>query len=397
MEKSAIKTVPEESKKVVHSIERVNLHDFGYEKSGNVKGDPEVYASYLERIINGDLVEESNKGISESEKKEKKAKIEALQKELDEINEGNKKTEEEIDAKEKRIDDYREELVQINEKRDEDRELAKRESFSSMKFSINLIILLMLTVYLFFFYVSAAFKALYTDFEQIANNIAEGIGTGSIMPSPLELSEAIRYNYLLFLVPFVFYAFGWAFHILIELKHKLKILFVSLLIAVTFTVDFLLALIIHQNTETAKELMGLETIKWSQSSTFYIILFLGFLVYVIWSILLDSLIREWSKRQIKDNIKKIIKHLRGDIKRLQEKLVPTEDLKVQINYLIEDISTVMQGNLKRYVDQFSTGWISYLSPDSMKDVKVRCLSIKKDVEDKYAIKPGEVKVFSKRK
>ncbi len=397
MEKNVVNTVVEENKKVVHAIERVNLHDFGYEKSGNVKGDPEVYASYLERIVNGDLVEESNKGISESEKKEKKAKIDELEKKLDEINQGNKKTEEEIDAKEQKIDNYRQELLQINEKRDEDRELAKRESFSTMKFSINLVILIMLSVYLFFFYVSAAFKALYTDFEQIANNIAEGVGTGSIMPSPLELSDAIRYNYLLFLVPFVFYAFGWAFHILLELRHKLKILFVVLLVALTFTVDFLLALIIHNNTETAKELMGLETISWSQSSTFYIILFLGFLVYVIWSILLDSLIREWSKKQIKDNIKKIIKHHRGDIKRLQVKLIPTDDIKAHINYLREDISTVMQGNLKRYIDQFTTGWISYLTPDNMKDVKANCFSIKKDIEDKYSIKPGEVKVISKRK
>ena len=61
------------------------------------------------------------------------------------------------------------------------------------------------------------------------------------MPKPAELSEALQYNYLLFLVPFVFYAFGWAFHIILELKHKYKFVFLGALITITFVVDFLIA------------------------------------------------------------------------------------------------------------------------------------------------------------
>jgi len=208
--------------------------------------------------------------------------------------------------------------------------------------------------------------------------------------------EAIRYNYMLFLVPFVFYAFGWAFHVLLELKNKYKFIFLGMLIAVTFTVDFLLALIIHGNTENAKELMGLVSVHWSQSSTFYIILFLGFLVYVIWSILLDSLLREWDKKHVTRNIKKIIKHLKDDIKLLSEKLADITSIDTQINNFREDISTVMYGNLKRYIDQFSSGWISYLSPANMKDTKEKCLVLKKDFEEKNDIKKGTVKVISKK-
>jgi hypothetical protein len=254
----------------------------------------------------------------------------------------------------------------------------------------------MLTVYLFFFYVSAAYKALYTDFEQIATSMAEGVGTRSIMPSPIELSEALRYNYLLLLVPFVFYGFGWAFHIILDMKSRFRIGYLVILLALTFTVDFLLALIIHNNTEQAKMLMGLETVHWTRSTTFYIILFLGFLVYVIWSVLLDSMLREWSKRQIVDNVKKIIKHLRQDVKNLQGRLLSEDEIKHEIENHREDLSTVMYGNLKRYVDQFSTGWISYLAPESMKDIKTKCLAIKKDFESKHQIKPGTVKVISKR-
>ena len=392
--KNGNESVNQES--AVYQVERVNLYNFGYEKSGNVKGDPEIYNSYLNRIANGDLVEENYKGISDDEKKDRREQIRVLEKKQEEIEAANAKIETDIRDKEKKIDELRQELLKVREVQNNDHEKLRQETFSPLKFSINLVLLVMLSGYLFFFYVSAAYKALYVDFEKIANNIAQGIGTGSIMPQPRELSDAMQYNFLLFLVPFVFFAFGWAFHVLLEMKQKIKALFIGMLIAVTFTVDLLLALIIHGNTERAKDLMGLTTTNWSSSPTFYIILFLGFLVYIIWSLLLVSLLHEWDKLKVVANIKKILRHLKADIKILQAKLTPIDDLKDQIADYREDVSTVMVGNLKKYIEQFSSGWMSYLSPDNMKVVKERCLNMKKDFEDKLGIKPGIVKVVSRR-
>ncbi len=396
METNSSEATKETNVKVTHYVDRVNLYNFGYEKSGNVKGDPDVYASYLNRILNGDLVDEAYKGFSDDEKKERIKQIKELEKTKKELEESNVKIETDIAGKEKSIDKYRKDLLQTRESRNEDNEKLKSENFSLLKFSLNLFILSMLSVYLFFFYVSATYKALYVDFEGIANSIAQGEGTGSIMPGPYELAEAIQFNYLLFLVPFVFYAFGWAFHVLLELKSQLKYVFLSGLIVVTFTVDFLLAMIISNNMESAKELMGLPTVSWSQSPSFYIILFLGFLVYIIWSILLDTLLREWDKKQITDNLKKIINHLQNDIKILTAKLADVASIKSQIADYREDISTVMVGNLKKYIDQFSSGWISYLAPANMKEVKEKCLILKKEFEEKNDIKSGTVRVVSKR-
>jgi len=382
--------------KVIHHVDRVNLYDFGYEKAGSVKGDPDLYASYLQRIINGDLVEEPYKGFTDEEKKERSRQIKELEKKVKENEEANAKIETDIKEKEKGIDKYRKDLLQIRESRSKDHDKLKTENFSMVKFSINLFILAMLSIYLFFFYVSATYKALYVDFEGISESIASGEGTGSIMPGPYELSQALQYNYLLFVVPFVFYAFGWAFHILLESKNKFKFVFLGLLIAVTFTVDFLLAMIISNNMENAKELMGLSTIPWSQSPSFYIILFLGFLVYLIWSILLDSLLREWDKKEITNNLRKIIKHLAEDVKLLKLKMADVVPMKKQIADFREDISTVMYGNLKKYIDQFSSGWIAYLAPANMKEVKDKCLTLKKEFEEKNDIKSGMVKVVSRR-
>ncbi len=395
MEKS---TSPTSSKteKAVHQIEYVNLQEFGYEKSGNVKGDPEVYTSYLNMILNGDLVDEKFSGLNEDEKPEKRSQLKELEAKLEEATMNNAELNVLVREKQDKIDVRREDLLDIRKKFEKDPEAMKRETFSPFKFSISVFILIMLTAYLFFFYVSAAFRALYTDFEGIAGRIAAGLGTGSIMPQPAELSEALRYNFLLFLVPFVFYAFGWAFHVILELKHKYKFIFLGGLIGVTFFVDFLLALLIHNNLEYAKELMGLATTSWASDPAFYMILFLGFIVYILWSILLDSVVREWAKRLVTVNLKKIVKHLKEDIKILQDKIIPEEPIRFDIANIREDIGTVILGNLKSYIDQFTTGWISYLAPQNLKEVKVKCVNIRKEFEEKHAIKAGTVKVIKRR-
>jgi hypothetical protein len=71
-------------------------------------------------------------------------------------------------------------------------------------------------------------------------------------------------------------------------------------------------------------------------------------------------------------------------------------MRKQIADYREDIGTVMVGNLKKYIDQFSSGWIAYLAPANMKDVKDKCLALKKEFEEKNEIKSGMVKVLSKR-
>ncbi len=385
-----------EDVKIVPHVDRVHLRDFGYEQAGSAKGDPDVYASYLHRILNGDLVANNYTGFSEEERKERLEQIKELESRLKEKEDSNEKVEGEIKTKEKEIDKYKKELIQLWEARAKDNEKLKKETFSPLKFAVNLFLLVMLSVYLFFFYVSATFKALYVDFQGIAEHIAQGEGTGSIMPGARELADALQYNYLLFVVPFVFFAFGWAFHVILEIKHKARLGFLSMLIVVTFIVDFLLAMIISNNTETAKALMGLPTESWAQSPSFYIILFLGFLVYIIWSILFDSLLREWDKRQVTQNLRKILDHLQNDVKTLKSRLINVTTIRSKITDYREDASTLMHGNLKKYIDQFSSGWLAYLAPVNMKETKEKCLTLKKDFETKNNIKSGVVRVVARR-
>src|SRR5882724_6745967 len=123
--------------KVMPHVDRVRLYDFGYEKSGSAKGDPDVYASYLHRILNGDLVESNYSGFSDEERKERIEQIKELEAKLKEKEDANEKVEGEIKSKEKEIDKYKKELLQIWEARSKDKEKLKEETFSRVKFSIN--------------------------------------------------------------------------------------------------------------------------------------------------------------------------------------------------------------------------------------------------------------------
>ncbi|MBN1950418.1 MAG: hypothetical protein JW801_04390 [Bacteroidales bacterium] len=393
MKKTTAKPTDETNTQISFTVERTNLHDFGYTRAGNVQGDPAVYGSYLERLMNGDLVDQKHKGLTEQEKAEKRKKIEELSKFLDESRKENARHEKEIESKKKQIEEYRSELLKGRTDRAEKPAEHERETFSPLKFSINLFILIFLTGYLFFFYVSAAYKALFQDTDTIALSMSQGIGSGTILPNPAELAEALQFNFMLLLVPFVFYAFGWAFHILLDMRHRAKIVFIGLLVTLTFIVDLLLAMRIHETTEFARWMIGGEKMAWYQSTTFFIILFFGFLVYVLWSILLDTLIREWNKYQSTLNLKKIIRHLRQDIKLLEQKIMPVELVQKEIDMLIDQVNTFFEGNLKAYIDQFTTGWISYLAPESMKDTKNKCLAIKEDFISSNHILPGVVKVM----
>ena len=134
-------TKQKQTQEVAYQIERVNLSDFGYEKSGNVKGDPKIYLSYLKRIMNGDLVTEDYNGVSEEEKLEKRREITVLEKKEKEIERSNKKFDKEILEKKKKIEEYNQKLLDLKEKNNEDPELVKNQTFSPFRFSINLFIL----------------------------------------------------------------------------------------------------------------------------------------------------------------------------------------------------------------------------------------------------------------
>ena len=108
--------------RVTHHVDRVNLYDFGYEQSGTVKGDPDMYIAYLDRIVNGDLVDTKYHGFSDEERVERVKQVKELEKELEEAEKTNEQFDQDIKKKEGEIDEYRQEMLNIREIRAKDNE-----------------------------------------------------------------------------------------------------------------------------------------------------------------------------------------------------------------------------------------------------------------------------------
>jgi len=135
-------------------------------------------------------------------------------------------------------------------------------------------------------------------------------------------------------VPLVFYAFGWAFN-LAGTENQVKLVFWAA-IAVTFTVDFLLAMIISNNTKMP-----------SNDGTQYDALESEPLVFIIcsWIPCVRDLISCSDSccgngiRKNHHNLKKIIRHSRGH-QDIESKTGDVAAMKKTIAEYREDISTV---------------------------------------------------------
>ena len=277
------------------STEKVNLKDYGFIQAGQCQGNPTNFKAALEYVFQGNIIDGSiDESINDDEKQNLLKSIQKLNSDIDQDKIKKEHLVEQEKGNTEKIKNLKEEISNIQSGLPVQNKT--HETFSSMKFLMNLIFLIPLSIYLFLFYVATIYKVFYFSPEQISEN---SNGTISALPAPGEMSEALSYNYLLLFAPFLFFAFGYAIHVLLDLKSKWKYVYVLMVITITFMLDFLMAFKIHDNTSKAEEMISdTVPIELFHDANFYIILFMGFVVYVIWSILLNALIVEWKKRNI---------------------------------------------------------------------------------------------------
>jgi hypothetical protein len=383
------------------TLQRENLRHYGFKNAGLATGNATSFKTHLELIYNGKVLDEKTSiGLSEEDKNSLSEEMEHLQ---DKVNILQKQH---ITSQVKGDEIGRQ--IEVLQQERQDIILGKKAlsipggRFSTLKFSINSFFLVMLSVYLFLFYVATVYKALFIDLGQLAEQMSDPgglIGAGAL-PGPQEMWEAMRYNIVVIFAPFIFYGFGYALHVILEQKSKWKYLAVLLIVAVTFVLDFLIAYKIHLNTNQVMELMGLdnEVLHWSQSPTFFIIIFMGFIVFIIWSILLHAWIKEWGKKDITGRIDEAILNLRNEVKffdkqkeEYQHKIAETES---KIRYLNQRLNNIQipESDLQLSVSEFVAGWFNYLSAagDQLEPVKDACEKVLSDFKEKHYIHRNNV-------
>ena len=335
--------------------QKLDLIDHGYKTAGRHSCNVNAFLDYLNLIKEGELIDESSsRALSEAEKSSLRNDQEVERKRVTELESEKRKSLSEIDSREKTITRLKQEIEDIKL----GRSVEGSDKFSMLKFLINTFLLITLSVYLFLFYVAVIYRSFFS--QDVQSESFEGINIG--LPAWEYIVHALTTNALIAFAPVIFFSFGYALHVLLDSKGRQKYIYATLIILVTFALDFLLALKGHQQENTFKIMIGEPIESWTTSSIFYIILFMGFVVYIVWSILLHSLISEWHKRDVLGKRYDWIKELTKEIDEQRVKIIGLEGEITTSNQKIDDIQNkidavyISVSEIKQSLLQFKLGW-----------------------------------------
>lgn len=207
-----------------------------------------------------------------------------------------------------------------------------KDKTARVSFYIGIVLLIAISIYLILFYASASWSAFFREID-----IEEEIQLTNALFDPLAYTHAYEKGLpsllLITLIPFVFLGLGYLIHVFQEHKERVKAIFT---IIITFIYDAFLAYEITEKLYTAKVMGSFGDkenygIRMALSSpNFWIIIFSGFLVYIIWGFILDFTLKYYEKL---DTIK--------------VKITALQNKKAGINQEISDISKDTDDNVQK--------------------------------------------------
>lgn len=312
----------------------ITYHQFGFRSAQHANARPESMEGFLNKVYDRFLDEQKldEKGITDM--------IAKLQAEV--LQEKSKKNDANAtlsslkiqkNDKEKEIEDLELQKIDIKD--------GDGESIDTIPFVIGTFITLLLTLYLFVFYSSSGYSAFY------------GIKKGSLgFINPNVFAEAMNKGggviALIILFPVIFLGLGFLIHTTLENNKKLKSenkppaygLIISLLL-ITLIADVFIGYKISEAVHVNSFNAGLTNELWRfdlifYDINFYLVLVLGFVVYVIWGFLLHYVLSHPYLKSESEKVKLLVENIN---KKIQEKKNELADIISKIFKIDNDIIT----------------------------------------------------------
>lgn len=357
-----------------------DLREYGVEQAGTFKGGVEAYKGMLNKIRSGSIISEQDslRLVTKNEeiKKRIQKQIDSLlekyyeqKSRADEIHGSKDISKGLVPIKQAEINQLKNQMDEIETTRTGSVQKNKFNTFSWGTYIFLFFLLIALSFYLLYFYMSVADFALngvdpMTLFQEGRLNI-------HLLPNLKRLVYLVINYPPLIVFPTIFFALGTSIHLFSEKGPGYKNV-VKGLLALVFIGDLLLAFQVHSavneilikaNREEFKSLV----VPVYSDSRFYLVLFLGFGVFAIWSAVYYLLQMEWTKRnQIKLRYKRITR-LQNEILHLEEKRMLYE---TQINHIAKRIENLSKekdrmvlpvDTIEKNINYFRDGWNGYLS------------------------------------
>lgn len=265
------------------------------------------------------------------------------------------------------------------------------EKVSSVKFWIGLTFLLPLTVYIFIFYISTSYSAFFRYFDPETS-----LFTGMFYPKALSESYEsgmLVLGFVLF-IPFVFFALGYLIHMFQEKKGMLNNLKIVGLFIITFLFDAILAYLIDEKMYEIHKTIDSPDFNISlafQSVSFWLIIFAGFVSYIVWGLVFDFVMTEYADR---DKIKSFIREKKEEILNIKKSItkIVTQISKIEsicntLKTRITELRNIIDGfilpikSYKAFSAEYYNGWQNYIGAElpiginEKKDLQDKCKAI----------------------
>lgn len=378
------KEITENANQENEEVRRRTYHETGFRDSSRNSGGPQALSICLNAIYAKFQNEEKEfvgkqKQIKEpyvNEQKNKETEVKALtvtkenkEEQITRVDESIRSVKDSIEALKFEINDLA---------RDPEKYHIKATKGASTKFWIGLVLLVPISLYLFTFYISTSYSAFFKTFDPNSNLI-----TKVFDPNAFETAwaDSALEGAFVTLIPFVFLGLGYLIHMFSENKSIGNYFKIGILFITTFVFDAILAYQIEEKIYELNKTFDSPPFDLAIAFTkiqFWGIIFAGFVVYVIWGLVFDFIMKE---NKEKDKIKHEQQRRHKDILVHQDKI---SDLEKQKEAFIKELNNIKeliakaQGRiveLQRVIDaviiptkeyvlyasEYVQGWITFIN------------------------------------
>lgn len=345
---------------------------YGTRICAKVNGAEAALQPCLQRIyLSEKHLQSQDQQLQERKKNDLQQQISAIEGKITQKNIEINRIDQKINDNQEELEELQTNLIEVKNQDGQTNKMAK------VKMTIGLVILMILSVYLFIFYSSTFYSAFFKQFT-FDTNVAEAMFDQQALPNALH--NGLGGLIFILCAPIIFMGLGYILHYYASEKGKMKYPKILAILSITFIFDCILAYLIAKKIYDMENLTKLGDFpEFSLSIAIsdvnvWAVIFCGFITYMIWGFVFDLTISAYE--ELKSN-KKEIEKIENDIKKNRENKAKLNDKKNNLNIEIADLDTQKQAlkcklssNLffydeiiiKTALTNFFTGWVTIMQP-----------------------------------
>lgn len=350
---------------------RITYYQSGFAAAQKATGKPIVLKACLQNVFNS--FEDQCRNQKIEQEKLKKPYYEEIERQKSEI----KKLETVKEINDEKQEKYNNQLSQLKEeiidvRLNPDNYGLIVERNPKVKFYIGLTLLLPITLYLLVFYISASYSVFFKEFND--DSLSSAIFDAQAFTKAME--DGVLEAILIVTIPFVFMGLGYIIHMMQKVPGVWSTLKLLGLFVITFLFDGLLAYVIEKKIYEFNRTPSSPNFDLSiavKESEFWVIIFAGFIVYIIWGLVFDFVMKE---HESLDRINVFINAKKKEMGNLKTQLIDlvlkNDTLKskiTEVNGKISEAQSKIDGfvfPVKKYLHyhhQYVEGWFQSIGTE----------------------------------